>query len=139
MDGLSAAASVIAVVDVSAKVLILCSQYYKAVASARADIGRLQGQVQGIKTTLDHARDLIESPQGVSLSTSRDLEKQLGECKAILERLHDELQTSAHKAKHLAWIRSLKWPFSSKQVLATIESLERHHRQIMDGLLVDQT
>lgn len=139
MDGLSVAASVIAVVDVSAKILVLCSQYYKAVAGARADISRLQTQLQGIKTTLEHAKALVESPQGASLTTSRDLQNQLSECHSVLQTLASKLEAGTDKAKRRAWLRSLKWPFSSKETEGTLLTLERYHRRIMDGLQIDQT
>jgi len=41
MDGLSAGASVIAVIDISAKVATLCFQYSAAVKDAIKDIQRL--------------------------------------------------------------------------------------------------
>jgi hypothetical protein len=41
MDGLSGAASIIAVVEISAKVVSLCVQYSVAVKDAKRDIERL--------------------------------------------------------------------------------------------------
>lgn len=140
MDGLSVAASVIAVVDVSVKVITLCSQYSKAVANASADISRLEILVKGLKTTLDHAEALVKTPQGASLSTSHDLQDQLAGCQSTLQQLHHKLDMGvARQAKRYVWIRALKWPFSHGEIEATMSTIERYHRRIMDGLQVDQT
>ncbi|KAJ6781734.1 hypothetical protein PWT90_05231 [Aphanocladium album] len=140
MDGLSVAASVIAVVDLSVKVITLCSQYSKAVANAPAEISRLNTLVKGLKTTLDGAEALIKSPQGASLSTSHTLRDQLVGCQSTLQELHDRLGAGVTaRPKRRLWSRALKWPFSRGEVEATMATIERHHRIIMDGLQVDQT
>ncbi|KAM3481256.1 hypothetical protein MY8738_004608 [Beauveria namnaoensis] len=140
MDGLSVAASVIAVVDVSVKVLTLCSQYSKAVANASADISRLETLLKGLKTTLDHAEALIKAPQGASLSTSQNLQEQLTACHSTLQKLHDKLDGGvARQTKHRLWTRALKWPFSRDEIDSMVSTLEHYHRRIMDGLLIDQT
>ncbi|PQK11655.1 hypothetical protein BB8028_0003g02790 [Beauveria bassiana] len=140
MDGLSVAASVIAVVDVSVKVITLCSQYSKAVANASADISRLETLLKGLKTTLDHAEALIKAPQGASLSTSQNLQEQLTACHSTLQKLHDKLDGGvARQTKHRLWTRALKWPFSRDEIDSMVSTLEHCHRRIMDGLLIDQT
>jgi hypothetical protein len=53
IDGLSGAASVIAVVDISAKVASLCFQYLVAVKDAKADIERLHRKVTDINNVLE--------------------------------------------------------------------------------------
>jgi hypothetical protein len=53
MDGFSGAASVIAVVDVSAKVASLCYQYSIEVKHAKDDIERLHQKVNEIKNILE--------------------------------------------------------------------------------------
>ncbi|KAM0739303.1 hypothetical protein ACQRIT_007040 [Beauveria bassiana] len=140
MDGLSVAASVIAVVDVSVKVITLFSQYSKAVANASADISRLETLLKGLKTTLDHAEALIKAPQGASLSTSQNLQEQLTACHSTLQKLHDKLDGGvARQTKHRLWTRALKWPFSRDEIDSMMSTLEHCHRRIMDGLLIDQT
>jgi hypothetical protein len=58
MDGISGAASIIAVVDISAKIASLCFQYSVAVKNAKEDIKRLQGKVNDIKDVLrEHRRN----------------------------------------------------------------------------------
>jgi hypothetical protein len=80
MEGVGAAASIIAVIELSAKVASLCVQYSSAVKNAIPDIKRLQGELEGLNTTLQGARELLESPNGKSLKTSQDLVGGLTNC-----------------------------------------------------------
>lgn len=64
MDGLSAVASVIAVIQISGAVLSLCAQYLKAVKNAKSDIEHLQGELSGLRAVLEGAQELLESPNG---------------------------------------------------------------------------
>ena len=55
-EALGLAASVIAVIDLSAKVAAQCSEYYANVKNARDDIGRLQRETQQLKATLEQVQ-----------------------------------------------------------------------------------
>ncbi|KAJ3483118.1 hypothetical protein NLG97_g7387 [Lecanicillium saksenae] len=140
MDGLSAAASVIAVLDISIKVTTLISKYANAVAGAQTEISNLRTQIKGLETTLGHARALIEMPQGKSLVVSRDLKDQLSECFTLLQKLQHKLEVESERGgKRKFWMRSLRWPFSREEIEVTITSLDRYNRHIMNGLLIDNT
>ncbi|KAH8734444.1 hypothetical protein BGZ61DRAFT_490401 [Ilyonectria robusta] len=57
MEAIGAAANIIAVIDLSAKVATLCLQYYTEVAGAQADITRLQSQINHqLEDKLDPSR-----------------------------------------------------------------------------------
>ncbi|KAH6721085.1 hypothetical protein BKA61DRAFT_567690 [Leptodontidium sp. MPI-SDFR-AT-0119] len=60
MDGLSGAASVIAVIDMSAKIFQLCQTYVSAVKEARKDIQRLRDGVTALQDVMTDVRDLAE-------------------------------------------------------------------------------
>lgn len=60
MDGLSAAASVIAVIDVSAKIISLCLQYSTAVKNSRKYVERLQKKVSSIKNVFGKVEQLLD-------------------------------------------------------------------------------
>jgi hypothetical protein len=55
MAAVESAASIIAVINLSAKVASLCLQYYSVVKNARPDVERLQGELERLKTTLQGA------------------------------------------------------------------------------------
>ena len=70
MDGLSGAASVIAVVDISAKIVSLCFQYSAAVKNAKEDIEHLQGKVHDIKGVLGEVKQLLDGRDITRLSAT---------------------------------------------------------------------
>jgi hypothetical protein len=59
MDGLGVAASAIAVVELSAKIALLCVQYSLAVKHAEADIERLRGEVNTVTDLLRGVERLL--------------------------------------------------------------------------------
>ena len=63
MDGLSGAASVIAVIDISAKIASLCYQYSVAVKDAKNDIARVQRKVSDITHILEKIKQLLDEGQ----------------------------------------------------------------------------
>jgi hypothetical protein len=66
-EALGTTASLIAVIDLSAKVASRCSEYYANVKNAREDIERLEREAQGLKATLKRVHSLCDSPNGVRL------------------------------------------------------------------------
>lgn len=88
MDGLSAAAaSVIAVIDISAKVASTCYQYIDAVKNAAKDIQRLQKKADSIGQILGQLKLLLEGPNGRRLHATHELVASLEECLTLLGEL----------------------------------------------------
>jgi septal ring factor EnvC (AmiA/AmiB activator) len=87
MDSLLGAASVIAVVDISAKVASLCFQYLVAVKDVKADIERLHRKVTDINNILEKLQQLIDKQEKSQLSTTRNI--------VDLLRTHDSLWPEA--------------------------------------------
>ncbi|RYP44516.1 hypothetical protein DL768_009011 [Monosporascus sp. mg162] len=144
MEGVGAAASVITVMELSAKVASLCLQYYSAAENAKSDIERLQGELGRLQTTLQGARRLLESADGERLRTSQQLRDGLGGCSAQLTDLQAKLQSTldprgARKMMRQFGLRALKWPFKSKNVDAIIRTLERYRDTLSAALLIDQS
>lgn len=140
MESLGAAASVIAVVNLSAKIATLCFQYSASVANARSDIARLYEQVKILDTTFQSASRLLEAPNSGLLSASRQLVDQLRACEGELERLRAKLELgTARKAMRRVGLRALKWPFSSKDTDSIVATLGRYQQNIAVSLQVDQT
>ena len=140
MDGLSGAVSIIAVVDMSAKVASLCFQYSVAVKDAKRDIERLQKKVTDIKNVLEEIRRLLDKQDKLQLSTTRKLLDSLEECHLQLQGLKTQLEPSrGRKAMQRVGFRALKWPFTSKQVENMVVSLEQYKHTFGLALQVDQT
>jgi Fungal N-terminal domain of STAND proteins len=139
MDGLSGAASIIAVVDLSTRVASRCFQYSVAVKNAKEDIGSLQREVSRIGDVLGGAKKLLEGPKEIRLLTLRKLSDSLKECSVQLEELNRRLEPSnTRKSMSRLGVRALKWPFTSKEVEKIIADLERYKQAFSLALQVDQ-
>ncbi|KAH0562822.1 hypothetical protein GP486_002547 [Trichoglossum hirsutum] len=140
MDGLSAAASVTAIIGISAKIISLCSQYSAAVKDAKKDIDRLQRTVTDVKDVLEEVKRLLDRQDKTRLSTTHKLSDSLKECSRQLQRLEIQLEPGrAHKAISRIGMWALRWPFTSKKVEKTIASLEEYKHTFSLALQVDQT
>ena len=142
MDAVGSAASIIAVIDLSAKVASLCFQYSAAVKNARSDVERLQGELERLKTALEGAQRLLKSPNGERLQTSQGLCDGLNDCSSQLSQLGSRLEKklnrgAARKAMSRIGLRALKWPFESKEFDSIINNLERYRDTLSVGLAVD--
>ncbi|KAL8739579.1 MAG: hypothetical protein Q9190_007633, partial [Brigantiaea leucoxantha] len=140
MDGLSAAASVIAVIEISAKVATLCFQYSAAVKDANEDIERLQKKVVEITDVLKESQRLLGRPNETRLSATHKLVDSLKECLRQLRELETKLKPSkTRKALSRYGGRALKWPFKSEEVEKIVANLEKYEQTFSLSLQVDQT
>ncbi|KAI8648074.1 hypothetical protein NCS56_01538900 [Fusarium sp. Ph1] len=139
-EALGVASSVIAVVDLSAKVFSLCLQYSRGVKNAKGDIERLHKEVADFKTTGEQVQKLLKEPCGQQLEASQQLDSAINYGHATLEKLAQDLEPSTgRKAMSRFGIRALKWPFESKDIEGTIQSLARCRENVVLALSVDQT
>jgi hypothetical protein len=140
MDGLSGAASIITVIDISAKVVSLCFHYSLAVKDAKRDIERLQNKVTDIKDILEEIRRLLDGQDKIQFSATRKLLDSLKECQRQLQGLHAQLEPHrGRKVMQRIGFRALKWPFTGKQVEKMVNSLEQYEQTFSLALQVDQT
>ncbi|PNP50371.1 hypothetical protein FNYG_15962 [Fusarium nygamai] len=139
-EALGVASSVIAVVELSVKVLSLCLQYSREVKNAKDDIERLRKEVATFKATADELKALLEGPHGKELKASRHLVSVIEDGHSALGKLEQRLQPSTgRKAMSRFSMRALKWPFESKDVEGTIQNLEHCRGNISLALNIDQT
>jgi hypothetical protein len=139
MDGLSGAASVIAVIDISTKVSSLCFQYLTEVKNAKEDIERLHRKVTDIKGVLGKIKQLLDGPNKAQLLTTHDLSESLKECLVQMQILKTDLEPrKTRKAMSRLGVRALKWPFTSKQVEKMVAHLQGCEQTFSLALQVDQ-
>lgn len=144
MDGLSGAASVIAVVDISAKVASLCLQYSVEVKHAKSDIERLYQKVNDTKNVLEKLQQLLDKQGKSQLRTTNTLLDPLQRCLQELKKLEATLQAKLEpngrrKAMQRIGLRALKWPLTSREVEKTVQNLEKYGQTFSLALQVDQT
>jgi hypothetical protein len=92
MDGLSGAASVIAVIDISAKITSICYQYAVDVKDAKNNIERVQRKVGDITHVLEKLKQLLDSQDKKRLSTTYGLSDSLKQCLRELEDMKAKLE-----------------------------------------------
>ncbi|GKU08434.1 unnamed protein product [Fusarium langsethiae] len=139
-EALGVASSVIAVVDLSAKVLSLCSQYSQAVKNAKDDIEKLGKEVAAFQATTEELQTLIDGSRSQELKASQQLKSAIEDGRSRLKKLEQQLQPSTGRKRMSRFgFRALKWPFESKEVKGTIEDLERCRGTIPLALNIDQT
>jgi hypothetical protein len=139
MDGLSSAASVIAVIQLTRSVVNICGGYIQEVKDARDDIITLQRTVAGLEAILQRFKELLHEPRGIKLSTS-SLANNISDCLSCLEALEEKIGLGRGKRmmKRLG-IRAIKWPLKRKEVDRIIADLERYKSFFTLSLQVDQT
>ena len=140
MDGLSVAASVFAVVDMSTKVASLLFQYSKDVWNAKEAIVQLQQEVSNLKDATESVQKLLKGPNGTRLKSSQKLLVALGDSRSQLGRLEQKLDPGrTRKAMRRMGLRALKWPFEGKDAERMVQDLARCTQAISLSLQVDQT
>ena len=141
MDPVSAAASVMAVVQISGQVFQLCQAYYSGVKEARKNIKLLRDEITSLQDVLTHVADLAEDPGSANpsiLSLLKQRNDPVQQCQKDLEGLILKLQPSQENNKMKQFgLRALKWPFSSKDVEKLLTTIGRHKATFNLALTAD--
>ncbi|KAH7231005.1 hypothetical protein BKA59DRAFT_428598, partial [Fusarium tricinctum] len=136
-DALGIASSVIAVVDLSAKVINWCVRYAQDVSHAKEDKKRLAEEVTCLNLASVNARNLLDGPHGSRLKASHALYLAIVNSQSQLKRI--ERQLTERNGQGKVSFEALKWPFKSKDVQSAIQDLDRCTKAICSALEVDQT
>jgi hypothetical protein len=140
MDGLSSAASIIAVVQLTGSIVKICGGYIQEVKDARDDIITLQRTLTGLEGVLHNLKDLLQNPQDTKLPTSSSLINNISDCTSHLQNLEEKIDPGRGKRlmRRLGF-HALKWPLKRTEVNKIIEDLERYKSSFTLSLQVDQT
>ncbi|KAK7582831.1 hypothetical protein V3481_012129 [Fusarium oxysporum f. sp. vasinfectum] len=136
-EALGVASSVIAVVDLSAKVISWCVRYAQDVSHAKEDKKRLAEELTRLNLASVNARNLLDGPHGSKLKTSHALLLATVDSQSQLKRI--ERQLAERNGQGKVSFEALKWPFKSKDVQSVIQDLDRCTKAIYLALGVDQT
>ncbi|KAH0559461.1 hypothetical protein GP486_004023 [Trichoglossum hirsutum] len=137
--GIAEAASIIAVIQISDRVLSLCSEYASAIKNAKRDIERLANEVKAFLDVLKRVEKMAKGLDASKLLASEPVSKAIEECSSELSGLIVRLDPgTGRRTMSRVGVRALKWPFTRKDLNKIIESLERHKGIINMALHVDQ-
>ncbi|KAL3429913.1 WD40 repeat-like protein [Aspergillus tetrazonus] len=140
MDGLSLAASVIAVIQLTGSLVKLCGGYIQGVQNAREEILSLQRAFTGLQGALQDLQHNLQENKSKSLSTSSRLHSDITACLSDLQALETRLNPGKGKTlMRKIGFRALKWPLKRREVEALTQNLERYKSSFLLSLQVDQT
>ena len=139
MEPLGGAASVIAVVQISDRILSLCGKYSLAVRDAREDIRRLGSEIRALRDVMVSVDEMVQSPDAMRLHAFNSLADTITQCLSDLNNLERRLDPGrGRKTMGRIGARALKWPFKSKDIVKVIEAVDRHKGTISLALHADQ-
>jgi ankyrin repeat domain-containing protein 50 len=140
MDGLSTAASVIAVIQISSQIFDFCRTYYLNVKDARNDIQRLQNEITSLQDVLVRVADLANVRNSTPMHTLDLVNKEDGllkQCQLELTALAARLSPDESSKLKLA-LKTMKWPLSRKEVDRTLVAIGRYKSSFILALTTDQ-
>jgi hypothetical protein len=141
MEGLSVAASIIAVVQITQSLSALLRDLYRDVRNARAEIEQLYDSIvtfeiiaKGLDDLMKRRSNmvmnpaLLEDPQG-------PLNQALSELKEVKEKLEVQTIDGRFEKKRFSVgqsvKRSLKWPFKKGEVMTIVERVKNYKSNLM--------
>jgi hypothetical protein len=138
MAGLEVAASIIAVVNLSAKVTLLCTQYSREVATAKSDIARLQGRINQLENTFSEVNRLLDGQHGAELKASQKLRNGVDACLSQVAAIEQKMKARrGRKTMSRLGFRALRWPFTSQEVDKIVLELRESEAMLTLALQVD--
>ncbi|KAF4871482.1 hypothetical protein CGCSCA1_v009255 [Colletotrichum siamense] len=140
MEALGIVANVIAVVDLSFKLGVLCGDYINKARNAKDDIQKLKAESVALSRNISQVKDLLD---GENISQRRQLvasEKFRGDvkqCEQVLQKLLTKLDPKSNPSRLRVISESLKWPLTSKEVERTIIDLQGWRQSFASAMQVD--
>ncbi|KAF6516335.1 hypothetical protein HZS61_003538 [Fusarium oxysporum f. sp. conglutinans] len=132
MEGLSIVANVIAVVDLSLKVISWCSKYAQDVKDSSDGRARLLQAAITLHYECGKTHDLLSSKRGNKLKASQKLAQAMGSSEVQLRELETLLSDKASCS-------SLRWPLRKEKVESAIRNIENAIRTLLEVLQIDTT
>jgi hypothetical protein len=129
MDGLSGAASVVAIIQIAQILGSALKDYYDSVRDARDDIRKLYNSVKSLEAILLAIHDVLNrQPQSTLLRSALfvDPAGPLRQSELDLTNLKSDLNAESKPTRFGNAARALTWPFKKKDVEKIVVRLERH-------------
>ena len=137
MDPLSLTGTLIAIVQVSAKVISSCYEYQSVIRHASTEIDRILQEIGDLRNMME--RLLQTATKGSNkMENLQDIAKPghaLQSCLHDLEYLQHELKDPLKRYKKR--LRPLVWPLQEKQVSKVLSSIGRAREAVMLAISAD--
>ncbi|KAL9607602.1 MAG: hypothetical protein Q9167_007497 [Letrouitia subvulpina] len=139
MSVIGEAASIITVVELSAKVIGQCIEYSTKVKDAREDINRLRDEVTLLHDVLTRIHDLLDSENSADLAIFNHLNRKEGPLTQSKNRLEQILlRLDGKRSMKPLSLRALKWPFTSKEIEKIVSGIRDERGTFNLALTSDQ-
>jgi hypothetical protein len=139
MDGISSAASVIAVIQVTGSLVTICGGYLQRVKHARNDIITLQRTIESLQMILQDLLKILRDSNKERLPTSSRLASEIVHCFSDLRALNEKLESNnGKKSMRKFGFRAWRWPLERAEVDGEVQKLERYKSSFLLSLQVDQ-
>ncbi|WXC44184.1 hypothetical protein QX201_003920 [Fusarium graminearum] len=129
LEGLGIVANVIAVVDLSLKVISWCSKYAQDIKSSHDGRARLLQAAITLHYESEKIHDLL-SRKGSKLQASRRLDSVIGSSRIQLCELESQLSQKGNRP-------NLKWPMQKEKVEIAIQNIEKTTKTMLEMLQID--
>ncbi|CAI7611957.1 unnamed protein product [Penicillium viridicatum] len=140
MEGISAAANVVGVIQLAGSIAKICGGYLREVKNARNDIVTLQQTVTDLELIVERLNKCLQGPCGTTLALSSGLVRGIASCHSDLETLKKSIDPGKGKdVMRRFGIRALRWPIDRREVDKSIQNLERYKSSFILFLQIDQT
>jgi hypothetical protein len=120
MDGLSATASVIAVIQLIGSIASILKDYYVGVKEARSEIQRLYRSISSLAAVLTVFHDLKLS------SIPLDIENLLHWMLEDLTNIQSKLGDTPRTDRPARWSKSLEWPFQKPDIQKLVAGIQNN-------------
>jgi hypothetical protein len=140
-ESLSIAASIIAVIQITGRVVSLCYDYRAGLKTHQNDIKQINDEITSVRNVLESILRLIDNEEeGPSqLSTLRLLTQPdgvLSSCKTEMLSLEKDLKPATGSR---AIVRKLKWPYTRGEIKKKVEKLGWVKSSLSLAIVADQT
>jgi hypothetical protein len=140
MEGISAAASVIGIIQLAGSIVKICGGYLQEVKHARDDIIALKRTVADLESTVEKLRECLEGRDGTTLTISSSLVRSIANCLSDLGALKKSVDPGKGKDFMRRFgIRAFKWPLNRTEVGRLIQNLEGYKSSFTLSLQINQT
>ncbi|KAF9231122.1 hypothetical protein BU15DRAFT_82807 [Melanogaster broomeanus] len=144
MDELSAAATVLQLLQVAAQVSSACGQYVAAVKDAESSRSKLVDQITLITTAAKAVESVLQNPPSSRTPEQQALlqewfraEGSAARCKKKLEVLLSWLHDEVNRKKPTRRVKRLLWPVKENKIRAAIRTFEGHMPYFRHVLSID--
>ncbi|KAG4437222.1 hypothetical protein IFR05_007311 [Cadophora sp. M221] len=142
MDPLSVTGTLIAVLQVTAKVISICYDYRQGVSSASREVLQISSSLNSLKDVLESLLSLIENSKSDTSTSKLATVELLAKEGGTLESCQEELLRLKRKLEpETGWRKirkSLVWPLKETEVRKALDELERSKSMMLLALSADQ-